>query len=388
MADGMSFELAAPGRIVFGPGALKEAAPAAAALGRRALVVTGRDIGRAEPLLRELALNRVDAVPFPAVGEPSVDTVGRGLEVARGAECDLVVGFGGGSAIDLAKAVAAMLANDGGLLDYLEVIGRGRKLKKPSVPWVAVPTTAGSGAEATRNAVIASNSHRVKVSLRGPGMIARVAIVDPELTRGLPPAVTAAGGLDALSQLIEPFVCTRANPLVDGLCREGMVRSARSLRRVFRGAEEPAAREDLALASLFGGLALANAGLGAVHGIAGPFGGMFAAPHGAVCGRLLPEVVEANVSALAGRAPENPANARYAEVARVLTGSESAAAADAVKWLRELVAELRVPGLATYGLAPADFPALVKKARSASSMKANPVELTEEELRGILERAG
>jgi alcohol dehydrogenase class IV len=381
------FELAAPGRILFGPGTVKEAGKAAAALGRRALVVTGRDMSRAEVLLWALSANKVDALPFPAAGEPSVEMVGRALEVARGAECDLVIGFGGGSAIDLAKAAAAMLANQGSLLDYLEVVGRGKSLAKPSVPWIAVPTTAGSGAEVTRNAVIASEKHRVKVSLRSPGMLARVAIVDPDLTRGLPPEVTAAGGLDALSQLVEPFVCLRANPVVDGFCREGLVRSARSLRRACLGPEESSAREDLALASLLGGLALANAGLGAVHAVAGPFGGTFGAPHGAVCGRLLPEVVEANVKALSERDPASPALPRYAEIARILTGSEKAAAADAAGWLRELVAALRVPGLASYGLKPSDFPELIKKTLAANSMKANPARLTEEELRGILERS-
>jgi len=382
-----SFELVAPGRVLFGSGSVKEAGRTAAALGRRALVVTGRDMSRAEVLLWSLAAGKVDALPFPAAGEPSVEMVGRALEVARGAECDMVIGFGGGSAIDLAKAVAAMLANDGSLLDYLEVVGRGRALGNPSVPWMAIPTTAGSGAEVTRNAVITSGQHRVKVSLRSPGMLARVAIVDPDLTRGLPSAVTAAGGLDALSQLIEPFVCLKANPVVDGFCREGLVRSARSLRRACSGPEDPAAREDLALASMLGGLALANAGLGAVHGIAGPFGGVFGAPHGAVCGRLLPEVVAANVEALQERVPQSLALVRYAEIAQALTGSKKAVAPDAAEWLRDLAEAIGIPGLASYGMKPADVPGIIKKSLAASSMKANPVVLSEEELRGILDRA-
>jgi len=381
------FEFAAPGRIVFGPGTLKEAGPAAAALGRRALVVTNRTVERAKPLLALLAESRVEAVTCPAAGEPTMDDVRRAVARSREHACDLVIGIGGGSALDLAKAAAAVLANGGDALDYAEVIGRARAITKPSVPWMAIPTTAGSGAEATKNAVIASPEHGVKVSFRSPLMLARVAIVDPELTAGLPSAVTAATGLDALTQLIEAFTCTRANPMTDGLCREGLARSARSLRRACRPPEDPAARADLALASFLSGLALSNAGLGAVHAIAGPFGGAFRAPHGAVCARLLPEVMAANVRALASRPQPGEALARYDEVARLVTGSPEAAAADGVGWVRALVGELGIPGLSHYGLTPEGFPALVEKSLAASSMKANPVKLTTGELQEILERA-
>ena len=209
----------------------------------------------------------------------------------------------------------------GELLDYVEIIGRGQALTKPSAPFIAIPTTAGTGSEVTRNAVLASPEHRVKVSLRSPLMLARVALVDPELTYDLPPALTASTGLDALTQLIEPFVCLRANPMTDGLCVEGMRRAARSLRVAFTDGQNKSAREDMAVASLFGGLALANAGLGAVHGFAGPIGGMFPAPHGAVCAALLPHVMTANIRALRQRAPGSEALRRYDKVARLLTGS-------------------------------------------------------------------
>ena len=325
--------------------------------------------------------------------EPTVELAREGAALARETGAGVVVAIGGGSVIDAAKAVAALAVNDGDPLDYLEVVGRGRALTRPSLPCVAVPTTAGTGAEVTRNAVLRASDHGVKASLRSPTMLPSVALVDPELTFGVPPAVTAASGLDALTQLIEPFVSTRATALTDGLCREAIPRSARSLRKAFEHGDDAAAREDLALASLFGGLALANAGLGAVHGFAAPIGGRFPrAPHGAVCGRLLPLVMEANVHALreralAERAGDAPALARFDEVARLLTGDSAATAGAGVAWVTRLVADLAIPGLATYGIAEGDLDALVDAARKASSMRPNPVELTDTELRAILERA-
>jgi alcohol dehydrogenase class IV len=382
------FELAVPGRIVFGPGSLDEAGAAAAALGSRALLVTGRDVGRAARLRELLGGAEVEAVPVIASGEPTVEMARAAAKRIRERDCDLVIGFGGGSALDLAKSAAVLARNRGDVLDYVEVIGRGKALKKPGLPWLAIPTTAGSGAEATRNAVLASPEHRVKVSLRSPGMLARVVIVDPELTEGLPQDVAGAGALDALTQLVEPLVCRKANPVVDGWCREGLRRSARAVVKIAPGGLDDAARTDLSLASLLSGLALGNAGLGAVHGIAGPFGGMFAsAPHGAVCARLLPEVIEENLRALASRAKDSPALPRYAEVARILTDDEGAAPTAAAVWARELVEDLRIPRLSAYGLEPAEIPDLIDRARAASSMKANPVELTAAELRALVERA-
>ena len=300
----MRFEFATATRILFGPGALQEAALAAATLGRRALVVTGGSVERAAPLLEQLKAQGVEATTFAVAGEPTMATILAGLERAKELACDLVIGLGGGSVLDSGKAIAALLTNGGDPLDYLEVIGRGQALARPAAPYIAIPTTAGTGSEVTRNAVLASPEHRVKVSLRSPLMLPRLAIVDPELTYSLPPSITASTGLDALTQLIEPYVCNSANPLTDALCREGIVRVARSLQRAYEDGKDPTAREDMALASLFGGLALANAKLGAVHGFAGPLGGLFPAPHGAICARLLPSVMKANVRALQARAPE------------------------------------------------------------------------------------
>ena len=239
----------------------------------------------------------------------------------------------------------------------------------------------------TRNAVLGSPEHKVKASLRAASMLPAVALVDPELTYSVPPDVTVSTGLDAFTQCLEPFVSVRANPLTDSLCREGMLRAARSLRRAFENGEDAAAREDMAIASLFGGLALANAGLGAVHGFAGPIGGMFPAPHGAICARLLPWVMEANVRALEQRSSGSQALACYDEIGRLLTGNPAATAADGVAWVQALTEALDVPALSRFGVTPADFPEIVAKSQQASSMKANPIALTDVELTDILRQA-
>jgi alcohol dehydrogenase class IV len=286
--------------------------------------------------------------------------------------------------LDTGKAIAALITNPGDPLDYLEVIGRGQPLKQTPLPYVAIPTTAGTGSEVTRNAVLASYEHRVKVSLRSPLMLPRVAIVDPELTYSLPPAITASTGLDALTQLIEPYTCNAPNPLVDAVCREGIQRAARSLKRVYEDGSDSAAREDMSLAALFGGLALANARLGAVHGFAGPFGGLFPAPHGMICARLLPFVVEANVRALQEREPHSLVLQRYDEVAQLLTGRSTAGASEAIEWLHQICADLNVAPLSQFGFTLNDIPIVVAQAQKASSMKGNPIILTEEELQRVL----
>jgi alcohol dehydrogenase class IV len=380
----MRFEFATANRILFGPGALKEAGPIVRELGRRALVVTGRHAG---PLLALLQAAGVDAVTLAVTGEPTTDLARAGTALAREAGCDLVIGCGGGSAIDAGKAIAALLANGGDPLDYLEVIGRGQPLTRPSAPCNAIPTPAGAGAEVTRNAVLASPEHGVKVSLRSPFMLPRLAIVDPELTYSLPADVTASTGLDALTQLIEPFTSIRANPLTDALCREGMGRVARSLRRAYKDGADAAAREDMALASLLGGLALANAGLGAAHGFASVIGGMYPAPHGAVCAAFLPHVMAANLRGLRQRQPNANALARYREVAALLTGDPAASAEEGIRWVAELAHALQIPGLAAYGVTRNDFALLIEKTAVASSTKANPIVLTSNELREILDAA-
>lgn len=373
----MVSEFATAGQIVFGAGAAARIESAARSFGNRTFLVTG-----ATPRIEMAA-----AATLTVSGEPTIDLVRSGIASAREAGCDVVVSVGGGSAIDAGKAIAALLANPGDPLDYLEVVGRGQPLVQPSMPFIAAPTTAGTGSEVTRNAVLASAEHKVKASLRSPHMLPRVAIVDPQLTLGLPPAATAATGLDALTQLIEPFVSSRANPMTDVFCLEGMRRIARSLRLAYTQGGSLSARTDMAFASLLGGLALANAGLGAVHGFAAPIGGSFDAPHGAVCAALLPHVVEANIKALRKRDPEGEALRRYAEVARTLKSDPTAKAEDGVDWLAALCEDMRIAPLRTYGVSQTSVRDLVGKAAKASSMKANPIVLSESELAAILQAA-
>jgi alcohol dehydrogenase class IV len=383
----MQFEFATAGRIVFGAGVSSTLGREAAALGRRAFVLTGGRPQAHAPLLRLLENHHVAHTPFRVTREPTTDLVLEAAGRAAAHTCDLVVGIGGGSVIDAGKVVAALLTNGGDIMDYLEVVGRGQPLGRASAPYIALPTTAGTGAEVTRNAVLESPRHRVKVSMRSPFMLPRLALVDPELTYSMPPALTAATGLDALTQLLEAFVSRGANPLTDGVCREGLARAGRGLQRACDDGADRDARADMCVASLCGGLALANAKLGAVHGIAGPFGGRFKAPHGTVCGRLLPFVTAANLAALRARAPEAPALERYAEAARLVSGTPSATAADILPWLEGLCARLKVPGLASFGFGEKDAEEIVPAALRSSSMRGNPVDLTAEELRAVLNRA-
>jgi alcohol dehydrogenase class IV len=316
-----------------------------------------------------------------------VELARQGTALARAEGCDGVVAVGGGSAIDCGKAIAALAANGGDVLDYLEVLGAGRPLTRAALPFVAVPTTAGTGSEVTRNAVLGSAGARVKASLRSPLMLPRLAVVDPELLAGTPRSVLASSGLDALTQLVEPYLSAHANPLTDALAGEGMRRSARSLRRACLEAFDAAAREDLALASLFGGLCLANAGLGAVHGFAGGAGAMFDAPHGAACAALLVASLEVNLRALRARAAGHQSLGRFREVAAWLTGRPDATAEAGIAWIADLCRDLQVPGLGRYGMTVSDVPALVERAKRASSMRGNPIPLADDELAEIAERS-
>ena len=383
----MRFEFATANRILFGQGTLKQAAPIAASFGRRVLIVTGSTSDQVSALLAHMEPYHVESAVFAVSGEPSLEVVQRGTQTARDHESEVIIGLGGGSAIDTGKAIAALLTNIGEPLDYLEVIGRGEALTQTPLPYIAIPTTAGTGSEVTRNAVLASHEHRVKVSLRSPLMLPRVAIIDPELTYSLPPSITASTGLDALTQLIEPYTCNLPNPLVDALCCDGMQRAARSLKRAYQNGSDVAAREEMSIAALFGGMALANARLGAVHGFAGPFGGLFPAPHGMICARLLPFVVEANVRALQEREPTSPVLQRYAEVAQLLTGRSTAGTSEAIGWLHQLCADLDVAPLSQFGFTAQDIPSVVAQAQKASSMKGNPIVLNVEELSEILRAA-
>jgi alcohol dehydrogenase class IV len=345
-----AFEFATASRVMFGAGRARDLPGLIG--GRRTLLVTGR---RGSPIAIEAAHHvRVE-------GEPTIDDARRAAAFLF-PDVEIVVAIGGGSALDLGKAAAALIANGGDPLRYLEIVGSGQPLARPSLPCIAIPTTAGTGSEVTRNAVLGSREHGVKASLRSPHMLPAVALVDPELTYDLPAALTASTGLDALTQLIEPFVSTRANAFVDAICRDAIPRVIAALPLAVAG--DRAARAEMSYASLCGGLALANAGLGAVHGFAGPIGGRFPAPHGAICAVLLPHVVAMNAA--------RTRDPRFAELA-AMTGD-----------LADFVARFDLPGLSAYGITPADVPAVVAQAKQASSMKGNPVLLADADLSSML----
>jgi alcohol dehydrogenase class IV len=383
----LRFEFATAGRIIFGPGTVSELGPMARAIGRRAFVVTGKDKIRHAGVIGDLEGAGLGCTLYGIAGEPTVSAVREGAALFRSAGCELLIAIGGGSVIDAGKAIAALASNPGDVLDYLEVVGKGQSIANPPFPMIAVPTTAGTGSEVTRNAVLGSPEHGVRASMRSPMMLPRMAIVDPQLTLGLPPAITASTGLDALTQLIEPYVCLRANPLTDAFCLEGLSAVKRSLARAFANGADAAARAGMSYASLLGGLSLANAGLGVVHGFAAPIGGMFDAPHGAVCAAILPHGMEANIRALRAHDPESAALERYREIARVLTGDDDASPEDGLMWVSQLVRSLQIPRLAVYGIRDSHVADIAAKAASASSMKANPVVLTPPDLAWILEQS-
>jgi alcohol dehydrogenase class IV len=381
------FEFATAQQIIFGDGKAHSIAALAKELGQRAFVITGRS----HPLVPSL-VNGWQAQGFVTEtvvvsGEPAVSDIVAATAQARQAKCDFIIAIGGGSVIDTGKAIAALLTNPGDPLDYLEVVGRGHPLRIPSAPLIAAPTTAGTGAEVTRNAVLSVPEKQVKVSLRSATMLPRIALVDPQLTHSMPAGVTASTGLDALTQCIEPYVSNQANPLTDGIAREGIRAAARGLLRAFRDGTNSDARGDMALASLCGGLALANAKLGAVHGFASVLGGMYPIPHGIVCARLLPYVMATNVEAITARAPRSTYRARFDQIGQLLTGQSNATAHEAVDWVQALCADLDVPPLHCYGVTDSDFDDIIAKSKQASSMKGNPVNLSDQELRQILSAA-
>ncbi len=383
----MKFEFRAANRIIFGEGSINQVEPLALKYGNRPLVVTGKSLERAELLINQFKKSNIRPLIYSVGGEPTTTNILECAKIAQKKSCDVIISIGGGSVIDTGKATAALLTNEGDIFDYLEVIGQGRQLKKPSIPYIAVPTTAGTGSEVTRNAVITSPENRVKVSLRSHFLLPRIAVIDPLLTHSMPPSLTAYTGLDAFTQVIEPYVSNRANPLTDSLCREGIKRISRSLLRAYTNGSDSMAREDMCIGSLFGGLALANSKLGAVHGIAGPLGGMTRAPHGAICGTLLPHVIKANILALQSRKIDSPAILRYDEIAQIITGNPKASSIDFINWLSELYDNFKIPKLSEMGLKEEHVDELLKKSKKASSMKGNPVQLTDDELKGIIKKA-
>ncbi len=378
---GQSFEFATAARVVFGPGRALELPAMLEGWGQRAVVFTGSRPDRHRDLVDALPM---DVAVIAVGGEPTVDIARDAVAAAREHRADAVVAVGGGSVIDLGKTVAMLLGNGGDPLDYLEVIGRGRPIIAPSCPFAAVPTTAGTGAEVTMNAVLTSPEHGRKASLRARSMLPALALVDPLLTLGCPPAVTAASGLDALTQCLEPLVSRNSTPITDVLAAEGLRQAAAGLRAACADGTDVAARTAMAQCSLLGGMSLANAKLGAVHGFAGVIGGLVPAAHGAICATLLAPVTRANVRALAERDPGSPALAAYRRAAVLLTGRADATIEDGVEWIARTVRELGIGGLAASGLDPGLADEVVAKTAGSSSTRGNPIELTPDELREAL----
>lgn len=377
----MNFEFMTASRILFGSGALTQTCKEIKALGAPIILVRSKNRKRSEVLLTQ--------IPEPAFeieieGEPTVAVIASALKNIRSVPSPAVVAFGGGGVLDAGKAIAGLLTNPGEPMDYLEVIGGGKAIRNAAAPCAAIPTTAGTGSEVTKNAVLTSEEHKLKVSLRSHLLLPSIACVDPDLTLSMPPDITANTGMDAVSQVLESFVSPGGSPMTQALCREGLLRG-RSLSRAYHHGSDIEARTDMALSSLIGGIALANSKLGAIHGFASPLGGMFNAPHGAVCAVLLGPVMRANIRALRERHSDSLALARYTEAARILTGNEEAEAEDGAEWAFALRRELGIAPLSACGVRESHFPELCVKARAASSMKGNPVELTENELIQILE---
>lgn len=377
----MSFSIQQPPRILFGRGTAAQAPAAARAFGRRGIVVHGASAARAAWLQEALVALGAEVQAIGCGGEPSLADLDAALSKARRAAPDWVLAIGGGAAIDLGKAVAALLPAPGTPLDHLEVVGRGLPLAADPLPFLALPTTAGTGAEVTKNAVIGLPDHGRKVSLRDDRMIARLAVVDPALTDGCPRAVTLASGLDALAQVIEPFVSCRATPYTDALTRAAIAPALAALVRLME-AEDPAARDAMAWCSLSGGLALANGGLGAVHGLAGVIGGRTGAPHGAICGVLLGPALMVN-RALTGGAARERIDAVCAALAGVLGGAPDAAPQALSTWAKRA----GLPGLRDLGLAPRDHATVAEAALAASSTAGNPVRPESADLCEILRLA-
>jgi len=371
------FGFATAGRIRFGRGVAGEAVDAARAYGSRVLIVRGGSVAWVDELSRELTAAGCDVTEVRSSGEPSVDDVRSAVAAGRGAQ--VVLGVGGGAVIDLAKAAAALIPSECDVMEHLEVVGAGRPLQAAPLPMIAIPTTAGTGAEVTKNAVIAVPKAARKVSLRDDRMLPRLALVDPALTDGAPRGVTLGSGLDALVQVIEPYLSNKANPLSDALCRSAIPQGIAALKRLAEG-EDKAARDALAYVSLSGGLALANAGLGAVHGLAGVIGGRFNAPHGLICGRLLGPVLAANSRALG-------ASLRFAEVQRWLSEGFDLPKTDTFDALAALLDGWGLDRLNRWIPEGTDLGETAHEAAMSSSMRANPCVLGQDALESCIRAA-
>jgi alcohol dehydrogenase class IV len=384
-----AFSIARLPRIEFGCGALDKLPDIAAGYGRHLLFVTGArsfvESAAGTQLFETLRARKFSWEQVRVSGEPSPAFVDATVAALRPRQFDAVVGIGGGSALDAAKAIAGLLRPANSVMDHLEGVGPELPFRGPTTPFIAVPSTAGTGSEATKNAVLSAPGG-FKKSFRDDKLVAEWAIVDPDLLATCPPALIAADGLDAFTQLLESFVSTRANPMTDALARSGMMAARDALPALHRQ-QLAAARSQMAYASLMSGICLAQAGLGAVHGLASPLGAFFPIPHGVVCGTLVASATACNIAALEARDPGNPALPKYAEVGRRFAMQKGLNGVDArrflVETLRHWEAELDVPRLSAYGIGEGDFARIVAACRGGS-MKTNPIALSDAELTHLL----
>lgn len=376
------FSLTAPTQTHFARGARKVAATEIAQRGMRVLLVRGRAVPWVDTLVSELGTAGCAVDQVWSQGEPTLDMVRHGVAQARAHRATCIAAVGGGAVIDLGKAIAGLVQSKGDVADYLEIAGTQALPLGASLPFVAIPTTAGTGAEATRNAVIGVPDQRMKISLRGPQLVPDLAVVDPALTDGTPRALTLASGLDAITQLIESYLCNRANPVTDAICQSTLPPAISALNRLMQS-EDRQARDVMARAGFLSGVALANSGLGIVHGLASVIGGRGAA-HGAICGRLLAPGLAANTRALRRR---GQSTSRVAEVGIWLGAGLGDPTGEGHLVLQRFVDANGLPTLQALGVSNCDIQTIAEQAAHASSTKANPVELDHDEICDLLRDA-
>jgi alcohol dehydrogenase class IV len=386
------FSLARLPRIEFGPGRLAVLPDLVAGYGRRVLLVTGTNSFLTSPnwssLAAVLAERAISWEIIQVPGEPSPELVDKTVHQFAGRNFDCVLGIGGGSALDAAKAIAGLLKPGNSVMDHLEGVGPELPYRGPSTPFIAVPTTAGTGSEATKNAVLSLHGvNGFKKSFRDEMLVAEYAVIDPDLLASCPRNVLAANGMDAFTQLLESYVSSKANPLTDALALSGMEKMRDALLPWYEGEGDASAhRTAMAYAALLSGITLAQVGLGSVHGLAAPLGAFFPIPHGVVCGSMVAEATRVNMTALMGRAPESPALKKYADVGRLLVDSamsDDLARQALLAALEDWTWRLKLPRLGEFGIKAADVDRIVANSRG-SSMKTNPITLSDAEIAGIV----
>ncbi|NVM53330.1 MAG: iron-containing alcohol dehydrogenase [Candidatus Helarchaeota archaeon] len=387
----MQFDLLSTPLIFFGSGKIQNIGEIIKNFGSRVLIVGSESALKSTSLNQILADQTIDFTTFIVKGEPTIELIDRGAAEGLNFKAQVVIGLGGGSALDAGKAIAGLMTNGGSGRDYMEVIGKGLKIMKPASPYIAVPTTAGTGTEVTKNAVIKSPADGYKASIRSPLLVPKIALIDPSLTLSVSPKVTASTGLDALTQLIEAYTSNKSQPVTDALALVGIQKAKNSLLTAYRHGDNLSVREDMALAALLSGICLANAGLGAVHGFASPLGGLFPIPHGVVCAALLASVVEQNIQELKNKSPNAPVLAKYAKLGELVAEKPLTNNQDAyqgiIRYLKELTESLKIPSFSEFGVTEADLPRIIEKAKKSSSIRYNPIALTDDALHKILSQA-